>query len=164
MDEVLGVDIGGVIIQSPRKGSTGPDTMFFTDRFLETPAVPGAFEALARLTQRFGARIHLVSKAQPATQERTRLWLEHHHFHLLTGIYVSHVEFCLERKDKAGICERLGVTHFVDDKLEVLSYLPTVPNRFLFCPRSEEVIKHIAHLGQVSMAMSWQQMLGFLAI
>ncbi|WUJ72316.1 hypothetical protein OG809_03410 [Kribbella soli] len=46
----LGIDIGRVIID----GSSGPgDTSFFsgdTAAMLRTPAVPGAFEAIARFT------------------------------------------------------------------------------------------------------------------
>ena len=36
------------------------------------------------------------------------------------------------RGDKAPLCAELGVTHFVDDRLDVLATLTTVEYRFLF--------------------------------
>ena len=30
------------------------------------------------------------------------------------------------------MCERLGVTHFVDDRISVLSQMPSVPHLYLF--------------------------------
>jgi hypothetical protein len=35
--------------------------------------------------------------------------------------------------------QRSGSTHFVDDRLEVLSYLAGVPNRYLFATGPDEV-------------------------
>jgi hypothetical protein len=55
---MLGVDVGGVIVDRIR--ADGSDTSFFSDRFLETPAVAGAFDTLARLgRERFGQRIRV---------------------------------------------------------------------------------------------------------
>src|SRR3954452_3190791 len=127
---VLGVDIGGVIID---RGGDGGDTSFFGDRPLETPPVAGVFDALAGLAaDPFDYRVHLISKAGPRTVERTRAWLEHRDFHAITGIAPSAVHFVRERADKDPVCRRLGVTHFVDDRLSVLNLLPSVPHRYLF--------------------------------
>lgn len=131
MDEpVLGVDVGGVII---RRAGFGDDTSFFGSQPLRTPAVDGMFEALATLTEApFAGRVHVVSKAGPTTAANTRLWLEHHKFYDRTGISAENVHFVRHRADKAPICERLGVTHFIDDRVDVLDFLTTVPNRYLF--------------------------------
>jgi hypothetical protein len=133
-NDVLGVDVGGVLIDRIR--ADGSDTSFFSDRFLETPAVAGAFATLVRLSQeRFGDRIHIVSKCGPRTEAKTKLWLAHHRLHELIGLEPERVHFCRERRDKGPICKRLGVTHFVDDRLDVLGHLATVPHRFLFGPQ-----------------------------
>ena len=87
----LGVDIGRVIIG----GGTVPgssDTQFFsgdTARMLATPAVPGAFDTLARLVPRFG-QVWLISKCGERVQRHTRLWLDHHDFAARTGIPRGH--------------------------------------------------------------------------
>ncbi len=140
MNPTLGIDIGGVLIE---RVNHDKDTSFFGKGFLRTPAVPGAIEAVRRLAQ--GAtfspsRVCLVSKCGPRVQERTRAWLAHHAFFEETGIPKENLFFCLERGQKAGICRTLGVTHFVDDRLEVLIGMKeVVPHRFLFRPSSSEV-------------------------
>jgi hypothetical protein len=128
----LGIDIGRVIIN----GGSGPgDTSFFsgdTTAMLRTPAVPGAFEAIARLVPLFG-EAWLVSKCGPRVQERSLEWLRHHRFFERTGIPAGNVRFCLRRPDKAIHCAELGITHFVDDKADVIAAItPVVPYRYLF--------------------------------
>ncbi|MFG1818401.1 hypothetical protein ACGFIF_31875 [Kribbella sp. NPDC049174] len=128
----LGIDIGRVIID----GSSGTgDTSFFsgdTTAMLRTPAVPGAFEAIARLVPRFGAA-WLISKCGPRVQQRSLEWLRHHRFFELTGIAEGNVRFCLQRPQKAIHCADLGITHFVDDKPDVIAAIDgVVPYRYLF--------------------------------
>ncbi|NUR70331.1 MAG: hypothetical protein HOU81_05895 [Hamadaea sp.] len=108
------------------------DTSFFGTRPLETPATDGVFAALAVLTSAFASRVHVVSKAGPKVEANTRAWLDHHDFYRRTGVDPGNVHFVRERRDKAPVCVRLGITHFVDDRLDVLAYLETVEHRFLF--------------------------------
>ncbi len=153
--EVLGIDIGGVIID---KVNDGTDTAFFGPNFLLTTAVEGAIETITQLVQhRFGERVHIVSKCGAAVQDKSRLWLAHRDFAGRTGTNPENLHFCLKRHEKAAICERLGITHFIDDKLEVLSYLRTVPNRFLFRPDPAEVLRHTTHLSGVKRVESWME-------
>ena len=157
MAEILGVDVGGVIID---RVNDNTDTSLFSDNYLATTAVPGAFEALARLTAgRFGGQVFLVSKCGARVEAKTREWLHHHDFHARTGIPAGHLHFCRRRPDKAGICERLGVTHFIDDRLEVLGYLDTVTNLYLFRPDAREMKRHTRHLVQVEIMDSWDAVL-----
>jgi hypothetical protein len=136
--ELLGVDVGGVLVDRIR--ADGSDTSFFSDRFLETPAVAGAFDTLVRLgRERFGQRICIVSKCGPRTAEKTRLWLAHHKVLEALGIDTRALHFCRERRDKAPVCKRLGVTHFIDDRMDVLVHLTSVRHRFLFGPQKAGV-------------------------
>ncbi|MET8151255.1 hypothetical protein ACIBSW_21235 [Actinoplanes sp. NPDC049668] len=136
-DVRLGVDIGRVIIGGGVVPG-GSDTQFFggdTARMLATPAVPGAFDALSRLVPRF-ERVWLVSKCGERVQRRSRQWLDHHDFWARTGIARDDVRFCRARPDKAVHCAELGITHFVDDKLDVHRALRgVVAHRYLFGPQ-----------------------------
>jgi hypothetical protein len=76
--------------------------------------------------------VHLISKAGPKISERTRAWLEHTGFAEATGIPAEAVHFVRNREDKEPVCRRLGVTHFVDDRLSVLTHLTSVRYRYLF--------------------------------
>jgi hypothetical protein len=136
--DFLGVDVGGVLVDRIR--ADGSDTSFFSDRFLETPAVADGFTTLARLAEaRFGHRICIVSKCGPRVEEKTRLWLAHHKVLDGLGLDERALHFCRERRDKAPICKRLGVTHFIDDRMDVLVHMKSVPHRFLFGPQKAGV-------------------------
>src|SRR5262245_8869002 len=78
----------------------------------------------------------IVSKCGPRTEKKTRLWLAQHKLLDTLGLDAQALHFCRERRDKAPICERLGVTHFVDDRMEVLVHLTSVRHRFLFGPQT----------------------------
>ena len=135
----LGLDIGRVLISPDPVRGTGGDTSFIggsVEDALRTPPYEGMFEAVPQLVQRFGGRVWLISKARPKMQEKTRLWLAHHGFFERTGIAPEHLRFCFERHEKAGHCQELQLTHFVDDRLDVLQHLDgVVPHRFLFGPQ-----------------------------
>lgn len=153
--EALGVDIGGVVMD---RINDNTDTSFFSDRYLETTATPGVMAALARLVaERFGHLVHFVSKCGPNTERRTREWLAHHDVYRRTGIPEGNLHFCRRRREKAPIAEALGLTHFVDDRLEILGSLKTVPNRFLFNPVEAEVARHKLHLGMVIRVENWAE-------
>lgn len=127
---VLGVDIGGVLVDRVAEGT---DTSFFGQDPMSTPAVIGAVESLTELAARvFDYRIHLVSKAGPRVEAVTRAWLQHTGFFSATRLGEHQLHFVRERRDKAAICTRLGVTHFVDDRMSVLNHLASVPHRYLF--------------------------------
>ena len=127
---VLGLDVGGVIVDRTGEES---DTSFFGDRPMDTPAVPGAFEAIAALTAGpFEGRVHVVSKAGPKIARLTREWFAHTGFFERTGVSPDRVRFVRHRHEKAPICDELGITHFVDDRLSVLEHLGNVPHRYLF--------------------------------
>jgi len=126
---VLGIDVGGVLVDRVAEGS---DTSFFGDRPMDTPAVPGALEALAELVELFEHRVHIVSKAGPKIAELTRRWLGSRGVTGDGAIPVGNVHFVRKRPEKHPICEHLGVAHFVDDRLDVLGHLTSVDRRYLF--------------------------------
>lgn len=160
MTERLGVDIGGVLID---RINDDTDTSFYSDNYLQTTAVPGAFDALRRMSDsRFGSHIHLVSKCGPRVEQKSREWLDHHDFFRKTTVDPANIHFCRHRQDKAPICETLSLTHFIDDRLEVLGYLKSVPNLYLFHPTAGEVEKHAQHLDSVHRVESWDDVLAAL--
>lgn len=117
--DTLGIDIGNVIVAGQGPG----DTSFSRGDPLQTPALPGAFDAIAQLAAgRFAGRVHLISKAYPNMERRTRLWLAAQDFARITGVAEECWHFVRERPEKGPLCARLGITHFVDDKLENLGH------------------------------------------
>ena len=129
----IGIDIGRVIITP---GDDCADTSFLRGTIrdaLNTKPYPGSFATIRKLVNVYNGRVWLVSKAGSRTQEKTLLWLEHHNFYQSTGIDRQHVRFCRQRHEKADHCRELGITHFIDDRIQVLKHLRyLVPNLFLF--------------------------------
>lgn len=134
----LGIDFGRVI----QGGSLGPgtaDTVFLDggpDEAMRTPATDGAFEVLPRLVARFGGRAWVISKCGEKIQRRTLRWLDHHDFYRRTGVPRGNVRFCRKRAEKAVHCAELGITHMVDDRLDVhVALRGLVPHLYLFGPQ-----------------------------
>jgi len=135
----LGIDVGRVLI-APGDDSR-PDTSFIggsLEQALSTPPYEGMFDVVPELVQRFAGQVWIVSKCGPRIQQRTLQWFEHHRFHERTGIDPANVRFCLKRPDKAVHCRELGITHFIDDRPDVLQpMIGAVPELLLFGPQRE---------------------------
>jgi hypothetical protein len=133
----LGIDVGRVLI-SPGAESA-PDTSFIggtLEDALSTPPYEGMFDVVPRLVTRFEGRVWIISKCGPRIQQRTLQWFERHRFFERTGIDRGNVRFCLERPQKAEHCAQLGITHFIDDREDVLQpMVGVVPNLYLFGPQ-----------------------------
>ena len=134
----LGIDIGRVIISS---GEGPGDTAFLgssLEAALKTPPMTGAFEQIAKLVERFEGRVWLVSKCGPSVEQKTKRWLTAQRFYQATGVPQGNLRFCRERPQKADHCRQLRITHFIDDRLDVLEHLrPLVPHLFLYGPQKD---------------------------
>ncbi|MER7451198.1 hypothetical protein ABTW96_13030 [Nocardia beijingensis] len=155
----LGVDFGRVI-QGAAMAPGDEDTVFLSgglEEALRTPPSAGAFEVLPRLVRRFGGRAWIISKCGPRIEQRTRQWLDHHDFYERTGIARENVRFCRARADKAVHCAELGITHMIDDRLDVHRVLcELVPYRLLFGAQSQPIpdwVRHVPTWGDVERAV-----------
>jgi hypothetical protein len=162
----IGIDIGGVIID--RAHNDGTDTSLFGDNYLNAKDVDWAIDSIGMLNQKHDAfkdNVWIVSKCGANIERKSREWLEHCGFHTKTGIPKERLHFCRDRRDKAPIAEKLGLTHFIDDKLEVLSYMKgIVKNRILFNPNPSEMARFIKTSGPVVLAFSWTDVMDWLRI
>lgn len=144
----LGIDVGRVLI-SP-VDSTSPDTSFIggtLEDALNTPPYDGMFDVVPALVELFEGRVWIVSKCGPRIQQRTLQWFEHHRFFERTGIARDRVRFCLKRPDKAIHCRELGISHFIDDRVDVLQPMTgSVRNLFLFGPQRGKTPAHMHHV------------------
>ncbi|WP_421793256.1 hypothetical protein [Hydrocarboniphaga effusa] len=153
----LGIDIGRVLIATGAQ--LGPDTSFLgadIEAAIHTPPYPGMFEVVPALVKAFHRRVVLVSKASSATEEKTRRWLDHHQFFERTNIPRNNLVFCSSRMAKASICKELGITHFIDDRRDVLEFMREfVAHRYLFGPqtsaaKAEPGLEHVPTWSDVS--------------
>jgi hypothetical protein len=76
----------------------------------------------------------------------TRRWLEHQHFFEQTGMRRDRLRFCRQRQEKRQHAVALGLTHFIDDRCDVLAHLRgVVPHLFLFGVQTEAIPDWVVH-------------------
>ena len=143
LSEALGIDLG--------------DTIFTKENGVRFP-FRGSYRVIKRLIEeRFKEKSFIVSRVTPEQKIRALAMLKEDGFHELTGLPPKNVEFCELRHEKAPICERLGITHFIDDRPEVMSHMEFVPHRFLFRPIPEDVELFKNKLEGVTIVQSWAE-------
>ena len=154
--KVLGVDIGNVIINNRLND---PEVVKVDEAvYAAFPPSGGVFESLKTLNDYFGGEVYLISKCTEWAQIQILAWLKAHDFYTKTGIKPENVNFVRQRNEKDAVCVKLGVTHFVDDRLEVLSYMvESTPNLILFQPDQEEVNEFKQFLSKVTVANDWNE-------
>lgn len=147
MKDVLGIDFGNTIV---RRVAAGEKHLFLSEG--EMFQQDNAYNCIIRLiSERFGAdNVHLISKVSETGEARVREWLRANDF-FLTGFNMDNLHFCRERRDKGEICKRLGVTHMIDDRPEVMvSCSGIVRWKYLFRPSPRDVDQFKAELLQMT--------------
>lgn len=156
--KVLGVDIGNVIIDFRQVDTDDKNLM--EERYSTIPPTDNVFKALKKLNDHFGGDVFLVSKCTEWAEEKIGNWLNDNNFYSETGIKKDNVLFCRERREKKGLCEQKGVTHFIDDRLENLGYLVNdVEHLYLFQPKEDEIEEYKEHLPYVVRVENWEDVL-----
>lgn len=122
----LGLDFGGVICQEVGL------RMSLDPQALSRPMVDFAIDALTVLRYFFKERIHIISRCSEPSEPIIRTWLQNNN--IFDFVNPERLHFVRERKDKAPICAELGITHFVDNRLEVLEHMTMVANRYALNP------------------------------
>jgi hypothetical protein len=151
----LGIDIGRVLM-CPSDDDARPDTSFLDspdDQALALPASPHVWDVVPKLVRAFAGRVWLVSKAGARIEALTRRWLAHQHFFERVGLPEDAVRFCRRRPDKRVHAVELGLTHFVDDRSDVLAALVgAVPHLYLFGAQKEPTPTFAKHVANWSIA------------
>jgi len=157
--KILGVDIGNVIINHRLMDKENRDD--WQEKYLSSPPVDNVFDSLRILnTEIFNGNVFLVSKCREEAEQLIKLWFKKHDFYSQTGIKPENTYFVRERKEKDIVCRKLGITHFIDDRLEVLSHMVgSTPNLYLFQPDPLEVEEFKKFLPRVIMVDSWDEVL-----
>lgn len=158
MKECLGVDLGNVIIDHLGFGTT-PEFFHMGDYNI-IPPVPGVIEALRQLNEeRFGSEIFVVYNATDVADQKIISWLRAHDFFSKTGIQSNRVRRTQNGRNKLSVCQMYGATHFVDDRLEVLSHLVgKVDNLYLLRPQLKEIVQFETSLSSVRQFETWSEL------
>lgn len=114
----IGIDLGKVVIG----GSGAEDTSFFSDNYLKTPEVDGAWESLNVLTKDHD--LYIISKCGPVVEEKSLRWLDVKGFYL--PLRAHRVNFVRKRHLKAPMAQALELDIFIDDRQDIIDSLQGV--------------------------------------
>lgn len=138
----IGIDIGNVII-----GGGGEDT-FFTDEYLDTPEVEGAYQSIEDIvygkektiipdpdgglgSYKIENVIHFISKCGRTVERKSMEWLYQNKYYYLIENHDIH--FVRKRHLKAPMAQALELQVFIDDREDVLEHMVgIVPHLILF--------------------------------
>lgn len=154
--QALGVDIGNVIIN--HRLSDPDDKTLHEERYSTIPASEGVFDSLKKLNEYFNGEVYLISKCTEWAEKKILAWLTDNKFYKKTNIDPKNIYFVRERHEKDILCRKLGLTHFIDDRLEVLSHMiESTPNLILYQPDEKEVDEFRDFLPKVIVVNSWKE-------
>jgi len=123
----VGMDIGGVI--RSKYSESKP-----VKEYLATSPLKNAIEVIKNIIELCGAEnTFIISKCPMYAEKVIMTWLDDQNVFTDIGFIRSNVHFCRERTDKAKIAKQLGLTYFIDDRVEVLDAMRDIVSyRILF--------------------------------
>lgn len=154
----LGIDLGNVIIDHIAFGTTRQYVQH--GGYLEIPPVEGALESLVKfLRQGNVERVAIIYNATDVADQKIFGWF----MHWLPQEVINSPKFTFLRsmggRDKTCDCKRLKITHFIDDRVEVLNRLHgTVPHLFLINANVEEKVQHTAGSNSFCEVRGWDEL------
>jgi len=138
----IGIDFGKTLTYVPLR---------MTKRIL----FPNALEVIIRLLNEKHTHVYIISKANPEQRKMVETWLQNNDFYNRSGLPEEHVYFCEKRPEKANICRRLGVTHHIDDRPEVMAHLDKDIKKFMINPVPKDVVKFYNRIHNAKIVTNW---------
>ena len=126
MSYTIGIDFGNTIVYNDKSHHL-------------KKAFPHALKVIKKLAARYP--VHIVSRVDARQKIEVKRWMKDNNFFVKTGIPEANVHFCSERHQKGGICFILQITHFIDDRPEVVAHLDDEVNAYLFRPNMNDYVK-----------------------
>ncbi len=156
--EALCVDMGNVIIDHLGFGTT--EQFVNEGNYCEIPPVKDVLFFLAKLNaERFKNNVYVIYNATGVADSKIDSWLDCNDFCEITKIERNRIIRSKGGRNKTGFCIEKGISHFIDDRLEVLSYLfNVVPNLFLFRGQNREIKKFKFCLSNVKRLENWSDL------
>jgi hypothetical protein len=130
--KILGLDYGGVIIREKE-----PNVEYVREY------MPEACRVIKRLKDELFDDVFIVSRIHEGGNLRALAWMDEHDFWGQTGVKKENYRYCYNRDEKAGICEDLDITDFIDNRLEVLSYMDKKMVRICLHPTGTDLEKFL---------------------
>ena len=141
MRHVIGIDFGNTITYKP---ADGPRVCY-----------PDALRVIRRMVDAPDTSVYIISKVDEEQEKRAKAWIDLSNFYLHTGLTPANVHFCRERAEKGAIARDLGLTHHIDDRPEVMAFMPPSVFKYLYEPIPEDVVVWFNKLLNTQVVNNW---------
>lgn len=118
------------------------------------PPVAGVFEAMAKLPK----ETYIISARTKGSVKFAEKWMAK--YKLFDLIPQERIIFCRNGAAKGPWCERLKITHFLDDKFSFLKYLPLKTKKILF--DEDSVAAEINVSSEIQVVGTWGEFLSLI--
>lgn len=148
----IGIDINGVLSNNKVPHYTVGNCSVFS-------VMKDAIRVVKKIVETYGAEnIYIISRVRTHHLSMvTGIWLEHHDILKKTNILLDNIYICYQLKDKAKLAAKLKLTHFIDDRLEVLDYFPEKINLIAFQPTKNAIKKYPDVAARSAIVNSWKE-------
>lgn len=123
---ILGIDFGQTIESKDADGKKVEN--------------PRAMEVIARCVKHC-KKVYIISKVTPEQKIGLLRWVYDNNFYKQTGLTRTDIHFCTERYEKGPIARDLKINCFIDDRPEVMVWMPKNVYKILFQPIRMDVVK-----------------------
>jgi len=155
----IGIDINGVLANNKLP-------YFKTQNYSIFSVMENAINVVKNLVKKYGAEnIYIISCVQSHQLSFiTGIWMETHNFLHKTNISLDNVIICTRMKDKSRIAEKLNLTHFIDDRPEVLNYFSKETTILVYQPKKSQIKKYPDIASRAIIVNSWNEIADYLKI
>ena len=143
----IGIDLGGTIFSKTNEDTKEQEIYIF----------PNSFKILSKIVEKFD-NVYIISRVNSQQRERSLAWLNSSEFFKKTGISPNNLFYCFDRRDKAIFGKALELTHFIDDRPEVLIHLNENIFKILFAPKLKNFDdSNLFNLTNYKVVNSWME-------
>lgn len=117
---------------------------------------PFALSSIRELVKE-GVTVHIISKVDDRQKREVENWILVNDFFEETKVPKNNLHFCERRDQKGEIAIKLGITHHIDDRPEVMAHMPKAVKKYLFCPDPKDVVKYFNNLHNTMIVKDWME-------
>lgn len=159
MKTKIGLDLNGVL-------ANNKTSYIKTRNYSIFSVMEDAVNVVKTIIKRYGKEnVYIISRVQSHQLSFiTGIWMETHNFLQKTNMSLDNVKICTRLKNKSRIAEELNITHFIDDRPEVLNYFSKNIILIAYRPKKSELKKYPDVASRAIIVNSWKEIANYFKI
>lgn len=121
----------------------------------KTVPLPDAFRVAKRIVTELDPNAVIISRVNEKQKQRALEWFKKENVLEQLGIKPENVYWCEQRCEKAPIVDKLGLTHFIDDRPEVMNYLSNEVVKIFINPDPSDLYDYRDDIQNFTVCSDW---------